>query len=72
MCKVNSASGELNRIMELEIEENEDLNNQRTEISAEKWENIFERLNSVNSETHELVIDKAGAYSIVRTFIGDY
>ena len=42
----------------------EDLKSQKTEISAEEWIGIFERLNSVNSESHELVIDKVSKYLV--------
>ena len=44
--------------METEEKEAEDLNRQNSEISAEEWGGIFERLNSVNSESHELIIDQ--------------
>ena len=44
--------------METEEGQEEDLNNQISEISAEEWRGIFGRLNSVNSESHELIIDK--------------
>ena len=44
--------------METKQEEDEDLNRQKSEISAEEWGGIFERLNSVNSESHELIIDQ--------------
>ena len=44
--------------METEKEEDEDLNRQKSEISAEEWGGIFERLNGVNNESHELIIDQ--------------
>ena len=47
-----------NQIMETEKEEDENLNRQHSEISAEEWGGIFERLNSVNNESHELIIDQ--------------
>ena len=48
--------------MESEQEEDEDLNRQKSEISAEEWGGIFERLNSVNNESDELIIDQVCSY----------
>ena len=48
--------------METEEGQDEDLKSQKTEISAEEWRGIFGRLNSVNSESHELIIDKVRSY----------
>ena len=44
--------------MEIEKEEDEDLNRQKSEMPAEEWKGIFERLNSVDSVSNELIIDK--------------
>ena len=44
--------------MEIKKEEDEDLNSQKSEITAEEWRGIFERLNSVDSVSNELIIDK--------------
>ena len=40
--------------METEKEEDEE----HSEISAEEWRGIFDRLNSVNNESHDLIIDQ--------------
>ena len=53
------------QIMETEQEEDEDLNRQHSEISAEEWGGIFERLNSVNNESDELIIDQVWSYLLV-------
>ena len=58
----NSDIVEAERNLNIEIEDGESnrrVNSQEpSDISADEWRGIFSRLDSVNKESHELIIDK--------------